>query len=231
MKISTPPRRADSRRSSGEALKMLSMYDRAQARSPALPRCDVGTVPSSQVSTASHAWMAASSHAQHMLDNLDREQLIEKVCDALHMQNQLIAGSGAPLPASLQTLQTLDVEMSCSERRARQLLVEKSLGGCVPRWDMCNAARSTRNAWRQDEAARLDISTVDEVDLATLRDEVPHLPAGLPSSISALCAWCHGADQSGGSVFRAKGVRAARAKPGAPGACVQLCIAWQFRLA
>jgi hypothetical protein len=44
LKISTPPRRADSRRSSGEALKMLSMYDRVQARSPALPRCDVGTV-------------------------------------------------------------------------------------------------------------------------------------------------------------------------------------------
>ena len=119
--------------------------------------------------------MAASSHAQHMLDNLDREQLIEKVCDALQMQNQLIAGSGAPLPASLQTLQTLDVEMSCSERRARQLLVEKSLSDCVPRWGICNAPRITRSAWRQDEAARLDISTVDEVDLAALRDEVPHL--------------------------------------------------------
>jgi hypothetical protein len=66
------------------------------------------------------------------------------------------------------------------------------------------------------------------VDLAALRDEVPHLIRIAWFDIRTLRVG-PGADQSGGSVFRAKGVRAARAKLGAPGACVQLCMAWQFR--
>ncbi len=36
-----------------------------------------------------------------MLDNLDRDQLIEKVCDALEVQNHLVAGSGWGTPPRL----------------------------------------------------------------------------------------------------------------------------------